>query len=148
MNVQDALRRRLEDFPFRVRENIRFRDLDRFGHVNNGVIATYFETARTSLFYDPRYGVAPGPDRGFFLAHIAIDYKAEINFPGTVDIGVGIEKFGNTSFTLAEAIFRDDGRLAAVARGVIVSMDLVSRRPTPLAADSLAKLKTVAFDAR
>lgn len=145
MTAQEPPPRRLEDYPFRIRENVRFRDLDSFGHVNNGVVATYFETARTNLFYDPRYGVAPPVDRGFFLAHIAIDYRAEISFPGKVDLGLGLLKFGTTSFTLAEALFRDDGVLAATARAVLVSIDLRTRRPIPPAAETVAGLSAFAF---
>jgi acyl-CoA thioester hydrolase len=33
---------RLEDFPYRLSDNVRFADLDPNGHVNNAVYATYF----------------------------------------------------------------------------------------------------------
>ena len=33
-------------FPIMVQENMRYRDLDTNGHMNNAVFATYFELAR------------------------------------------------------------------------------------------------------
>ena len=39
---------RLEDFPYRLSDNVRFADLDPNQHVNNAVYATYFETGRVT----------------------------------------------------------------------------------------------------
>ena len=39
----------LEDFPYRLTDNVRFADLDPNQHVNNAVYATYFETGRVTL---------------------------------------------------------------------------------------------------
>ena len=36
---------RLEDFPYRLTDNVRFADLDPNQHVNNAVYATYFRPA-------------------------------------------------------------------------------------------------------
>ena len=44
---------RLEDFPYRLTDNVRFADLDPNQHVNNAVYATYFETGRVTLMKDP-----------------------------------------------------------------------------------------------
>ena len=43
---------RLEDFPYRLSDNVRFADLDPNQHVNNAVYATYFETGRVTLMKD------------------------------------------------------------------------------------------------
>ena len=52
---------RLGDFPIRVSDVIRFGDLDRQGHVNNAVFATYFASGRVGLIYDPENGLqVPG----------------------------------------------------------------------------------------
>ena len=40
---------RLEDYPFRLGDNVRFGDTDPNQHVNNAVYATYFETGRVTL---------------------------------------------------------------------------------------------------
>src|SRR5262249_10983740 len=56
-----AARPRLEDFPVRVTDIIRFGDVDRQGHVNNAVFSTYFETGRVVIIWDEDNGLqVPG----------------------------------------------------------------------------------------
>ena len=43
---------RLEDFPYRISDNVRYADLDPNQHVNNAVYASYFETGRVTLMKD------------------------------------------------------------------------------------------------
>jgi acyl-CoA thioester hydrolase len=50
---------RLEDFPYRLTDNVRFADLDPNQHVNNAVYATYFETGRVMLVKDRSFGLTP-----------------------------------------------------------------------------------------
>src|ERR1700751_5608524 len=50
---------RLEDFPYRVTDNVRYADLDPNHHVNNAVYASYFETGRVTLVKDRSYGLMP-----------------------------------------------------------------------------------------
>ncbi len=50
---------RLEDFPYRLSDNVRFADLDPNQHVNNAVYATYFETGRVTLMKDRSFGLMP-----------------------------------------------------------------------------------------
>ena len=38
-------------------DNIRYRDTDRQGHVNNAVLSTFPETGRVELLYDPNGGL-------------------------------------------------------------------------------------------
>ena len=50
---------RLEDFPYRLTDNVRFADLDPNQHVNNAAYATYFETGRVTLVKDRSFGLTP-----------------------------------------------------------------------------------------
>ena len=55
--TQPARRRptpRLDDYPHRVNDIIRYGDLDPQGHVNNAVFATYFESGRVAMFRTAR----------------------------------------------------------------------------------------------
>ena len=77
---------RPEQFPYRTGDIIRFGDLDPQGHVNNAVFATYFETGRVVLLRDAKYGlrVAGGT---FVLARLEIEFRKELHWPGTIEIG-------------------------------------------------------------
>ena len=77
---------RIEDFPIRVPDTIRFADMDRQGHVNNAVYPTYFETGRVPRIYDPKEGLQV-EGCTTVLARIEIDFLKELRWPGTVEIG-------------------------------------------------------------
>jgi acyl-CoA thioester hydrolase len=122
--------RRVEDFPHRTTEIIRFGDLDANNHVNNAVFSTFFEAARVTLFRDPTRKLMPD-GLIWTLAQITIDYLDEMHWPGTVEIGIGLASLGRTSAVFEQAIFFE-GRCAATAKAVNVLVDLVARRPTPI----------------
>ena len=52
-----------------------FRDIDAFGHVNNAVYLTYFEWARTLLWFALTGAAAMPRDIGFIVARAEIDFK-------------------------------------------------------------------------
>jgi acyl-CoA thioester hydrolase len=130
---------RLEDFPYRSVEAIRYADMDRQGHVNNAVYSTFFESGRMNLFRDPSSGLDI-PDVETVVVRLEIDFLRELTWPGTVAIGTAVARIGRTSFVLNQAVFKD-GVCAATARAVMVLMDSATRRPRPIPQDAIAKLK-------
>jgi acyl-CoA thioester hydrolase len=62
---------------------------------------------------------------------LLIDFRAELFWPGTVDIGTGVLKVGRSSFTLGQGLF-SKGHLAAATEATIVMVDKETRRSTPL----------------
>jgi acyl-CoA thioester hydrolase len=127
------------DFPRHAYDKLRYADTDRLGHVNNAVFSTFFETGRVELLHDP---AAPlhGPGCGFVIARVAIDYVAEILWPGKVDIATRVASVGRSSVRLDQALFQD-GRHVASAESVIVHVDLAARRSSPLPPASVAALE-------
>ena len=129
---------RLEDYPHRASDLIRYADLDPQGHVNNAVFATYFETGRVAMFRGPDLGI--GADgKTFVLVRQEIDFLQELRWPGSVEIGTAIASFGRSSFTVAQVVFRGDV-CAAAGRATIVFIDLATRRPEPLPEEQIARL--------
>jgi len=122
---------RLADFPYRHADNIRFADLDPNQHVNNTAYATYFESARVSLIRDPARGLMP-PGTGWVLVRLDIDFRAELHWPGRIEIGLGITRLGRTSVTFAQGVFSAEGACAASAVATTVLIDRASRKPAPL----------------
>ena len=122
--------RPLEAYASRTSADIRYSDLDRQGHVNNAVFATFSEVGRVAFMYDPAHPLA-SEGRSFVVARLLIDFRAELFWPGTVDIGTGVLKVGRSSFTLAQGLF-NDGRLVATTEATIVMVNKESRRSTPL----------------
>jgi len=109
---------KLEDYPSITFDKIRYIDTDRQGHVNNAVFSTFAETGRAEIYYDLENPLA-APGGAFVIANLNMDYIAEVNWPGRVDIGTGLTKIGNSSFSLAQGIYQD-GKLCATAKTTIV----------------------------
>lgn len=128
----------LDDFPARTFDKLRYGDTDRQGHVNNAVFATFFETGRVEMLLAAG-GSFLGPGQSLVLARLEIDLVAEINWPGTVEIGTRVAKIGRSSMTLEQAVFQNGG-LAARGHSVVVLTDEATRRSTPLSEEAIAKL--------
>jgi acyl-CoA thioester hydrolase len=124
---------RLEDFPYRLSDNVRFADLDPNHHVNNAVYATYFETGRVTLMKDRSFGLMP-EGLAWMLVRLDIHFRAELRWPGTIELGLGVSKFGRTSVTFDQVVF-SQGKCVASAQSVNVLISESSRKPTPLTAD-------------
>lgn len=126
---------KLEDFPFRSMDKLRFADTDRQGHVNNSIFAVICETGRVELM--DQVGVLVGrPHRSVVIARLRIDYRREAFWPGAIQCGTGIVAIGSSSVTLSHGLFQND-ECIATAESVVVQVDGKTRRSTPL--DDAAK---------
>jgi acyl-CoA thioester hydrolase len=107
---------------------VRFADLDPLAHVNNVAFSTYFESGRVRFFRDADSAVN-SPDYAWMAVRLCIDFKAQIGYPGTVDIGTRILRIGRSSITLGAGLFANDGCVAN-AECVMVLVDAQTNRPT------------------
>ena len=128
---------RLEDFPYRLSDNVRFADLDPNQHVNNAVYASYFETGRVTLMKDRSYGLMP-EGLGWIMVRIDIHFRAELHWPGKIELGLGVAKFGRTSVSFDQVVF-SEGKCIASARAITVLLDEVTRNPVPMTPELKAK---------
>lgn len=128
----------MADHTFETPVQVRFRDLDALGHVNNAVYATYLEAARVRYFRE-EYGLG-FRDLGFVVARLELDYRAPITDTDEVVVSIGVADVGETSFTLAYEI-RDDDTVAATAETVIVCLD-DGGSPSPIPEEWRSKLET------
>src|SRR5919109_1126866 len=101
--------------PFRFVHpvEVRFRDLDALGHVNNAVYLTYLESARIAwwLKVTRRSGLSA---LDMMLARVEVDYRSPVRFGDALDVGVRCASLGRSSFVLElEASERSAGRLVA-----------------------------------
>ena len=130
---------RLEDYPFRLTDNVRFADLDPNQHVNNAVYATYFETGRVTLMKDKSYGLMP-PGLSWMMVRLDMHFRAELRWPGTIEMGLGVVKFGRSSVTFDQVVF-SAGQCVASAQAVTVLIDEATRKPTPLTEDIIGNFQ-------
>lgn len=129
----------LEDFPHRTHDKLRYSDTDRQGHVNNAAFATFLETGRTALLYDPEAPIVE-PGTAFVLARLLLEYRAEVHWPGEVHIGSRVLEVGRSSVKLEQVIFQNGLRVAN-GETVIVMVDTTTRRSRPLPETAVARLR-------
>jgi acyl-CoA thioester hydrolase len=105
------------------RIEIRWRDVDAYGHVNNAVYLNYLEEARDA-WVERVLGTVSASTWDFVLARVAIDFKAELTQSDVeVIVGCGLASVGRSSFQTAEGVRKPDGTISAVATSVVVARD-------------------------
>ncbi|MXR50729.1 acyl-CoA thioesterase [Halovenus sp. WSH3] len=110
----------MTEFNYEVEVDVRFRDLDSMGHVNNAVYATYFEHART-LYMDDVFGDRP-EEINVALVNLNIDFKRQVRFGESVTVGVGVTELGDSSVTMEYEV-RTGDELAATGSTILVAID-------------------------
>ncbi|SAL39884.1 thioesterase family protein [Caballeronia terrestris] len=121
------------DYPHFLAIPTRWSDNDVYGHVNNVVYYSYFDTVVNE--YLMRTGVLDF-ERGATIGLVVethCNYFASIVFPERIEAGLRVAKFGATSVRYEVAIF-SEGASEAAAHGhfVHVYVDRVTRKPVAL----------------
>ncbi len=84
---------------FKLNIDVRFRDLDALGHVNNAVYFTYFEEGRKS-FFDNLYPERDLYDFRFILAHLRCDFITQVTLKDRLTLHMTAGDIGRKSFKL------------------------------------------------
>lgn len=115
---------------FKTYDKVRFCDTDRQGHVNNALFSTYLETGRVEILYSLQNPLLL-KDHNFVIAAIELNLRAEIFWPGTVEIGTSIERLGNSSIGLYQCLYQNE-KVVATARTTIVQVHTATKKSAPL----------------
>jgi acyl-CoA thioester hydrolase len=120
---------------------VRFRDCDPMGHVNNAVYLTYLEAARFA-WWRSAFGPLGLKEHGFIVARVEIDFR-KAALPGDrLLVRLRVEGMGKSSFTLGYEILNARTReLVAEARSVQVAYDYERARSVPLSDELRARLE-------
>lgn len=134
----------LESFEFTIPIQVRFSDIDGYMHVNNGVYFSYFEHARAAFLNDlVDWNVM---EIGTVVGRITIDYYQPIHLGDELTGVVRCSRLGNASFDMEQFLLgkTSDGTLVTFAHCscVMVSVDRISMKPTPIPAEFRKKLST------
>ena len=131
------------DGPFRYRHTIevRFRDTDAMGHVNNAVYMTYFELARAGYYQAVTgrvFETLAETDRSMIMAHARVEYRAPAYFGETLVVVCRASWLGSSSFAIEYRLTAADdsphgpGRLIADGESIQVAFDYAAGRPMRL----------------
>lgn len=108
---------------------VRFRDVDAYGHVNNAVYVTYLEQARVE-YLRSLFGVGIG-DLGIVLASLSIEYRQPVTDADVVEVAIDVPELGRSSIPMEYEIRTDDG-VVVVAESVQVAYDFEADSSMPL----------------
>ena len=120
-----------ESVPFRFHTTIevRFRDLDPLGHVNNAVYLTYFEIARSGYFNAVHGRPFTVDDIGVVVAEARVRYRSPAFYGERLRAEVATVALRSRSFELRYRLSDDEsGRLIAEGGTVQVAYDQRARR--------------------
>jgi acyl-CoA thioester hydrolase len=111
----------------------RWMDNDVYGHVNNVVYYSFFDTAVNGLLIDAGVLDIHGGDVIGLVVETRCNYFAPIAFPQSVDAGVRVAQLGRSSVRYEIGLFAGDASDSAAAGHFIhVYVDRTTRRPVPL----------------
>ena len=124
--------RSAEGFSLAVPIDVRFRDMDSMGHVNNAVYFTYFETARIA-YWRAVPGIRSRRNLDYILARAECDFRSPTTLEDDLHCHIRAAAFGRSSFVF-EYLLRDErtGRSVAEGRTVQVMFDYTARAGRPL----------------
>ncbi len=130
----------MSEFQFNTPIEIRFADLDAYGHVNNAVFFSYLEHARVKLFQQ-RFGPFLESDVLFMVVRSECDYRAPIELDDSLQISISVEQIKFTSFTFSYRLHDGNGKLFAEAKTVMVSYNPQVKKPATIPVKLRAVLK-------
>lgn len=114
------------EWLIRVPVQVRFRDCDPYGHVNNAVYLTYLENARFALWRGQEV-------RGVILARAEVDFRSQATYGDQLEVRLRLEGLGRSSFRYAyEIVDVPTGRVVLTARTVQVHFDYDAQKPVEM----------------
>jgi acyl-CoA thioester hydrolase len=134
------LRETWEDGLHRLPIQLRWRDSDGFGHVNNVVFGSWIELARIAFLR----GIDP-PSGDLILARLEMDFLRQVTIDAAVEVETRVSRIGRTSVGLRHDVLAN-GAPAARVDSVVVLFDY-ERQEKRLVSDALrATLRRYATD--
>lgn len=123
----------------------RWSDNDAYGHVNNVVYYSWFDTAVNGLLIERgAIDIHTGSVIGL-VVETQCHYFSSLAFPENVVAGVRVAHIGSSSVRYEVAIFPADHNLPSAAKGhfVHVYVDRITRKPTALPLTLTTVLETL-----
>jgi YbgC/YbaW family acyl-CoA thioester hydrolase len=125
-----------ENFHHQTTINVRFHDIDAFGHVNNARFLNYLEEARQQYALDVLQWSNRLDSIPVIVASVKIDFKSPIFLGNMVVVYTRISRLGTKSFDYENIITTADGshdaKIAATCTVTLVTYDYQSQQSMPI----------------
>ena len=136
----------MSEFNAKFPLNIRFKDFDSLGHVNNAVFITYLEEARVKYFEKvirPNEEINWWND-GIILANLQIDFRKPIEGFKDYFVSIACSRIGTKSFDFSYNITHeanDEVEIMAEAKSVMVCYDYEGKITVPVYEEWIVKVE-------
>jgi acyl-CoA thioester hydrolase len=128
-------------YRHRTTIQVRFRDTDAFGHVNNAVFFTYVELARVRYLVDVLDPEEPFERMPLILARVECDFRSPIFFGQEVTVESRVDRIGRSSIGMSHRMTATpDDRVVGDVHSVLVTYDYAAARPMPVPDDWRARI--------
>ncbi|MEG2573070.1 MAG: thioesterase family protein [Bacteroides sp.] len=124
-----------EEMQFRhaLPVQLRFSDVDQFGHVNNSVYFSLYDLAKTTYFTDIMNGKVDWHTMGIVVANVQANFLAPIFFSENIAIQTATTRIGNKSFTLCQQVINVDTKeIKCICQTVMVGYDIKLKESQPI----------------
>ena len=129
----------MDGYAYECRIQVRWRDVDALGHVNNATIVTYLETARTELWRE-RFG--GGSEIPFVVARVEVAYRRQITLDDEVWVGLRVARMRGARYTFEYRV-EAKGELSAEAETLMAHVRPGHLRPSRIPAELRDRLATL-----
>ncbi len=121
------------EFPALRTITTRWEDEDVYGHINNVVYYSFFDTAVNGYLIESTGTDIRALDAVGLVAETQCEFKRELGFPADVQAGLAVTRLGTSSIVYRIGLFQGDSdEPAAIGRFVHVYVDSTSREVTPI----------------
>ncbi|VXB26530.1 thioesterase family protein [Aeromicrobium sp. 9AM] len=111
----------------------RWEDEDVYGHVNNVVYYSFFDTAVNGFLIEATGTDIRTLDAVGLVAETQCEFLRELGFPGDVQAGLAVTRLGTSSIVYRIGLFQGSSdEPAAIGRFVHVYVDAITRKVTPV----------------
>ena len=111
---------------------LRFNDVDKFGHVNNTVYFSFYDLGKTEYFAS----VCPGVDwekTGIVVVHIEADFVKQIFASDHIAVQTAVSEVGTKSFHLLQRVIdTKTNEIKCICKSIMVTFDLERHESMPL----------------
>ena len=121
----------------------RVSETDGVGHINNVFVPIWFEAGRREIFriFSPKLDFI---NWKLALVKVTVEYVDQLYLAEDVDVKTGIEKVGNSSFTIKEEIHQTN-RICAKGQAIYVNYNFRDKKSEPISNEIRNRLESIKF---
>ena len=120
------------EFRHRVKVQLRFNDIDMFGHVNNSIYVQWFDMGKLAYFKQFMGGGFEHEPTVPVVANINVTFYEPTLIDERIEVLTAVASVSHSSLVLEQRIVTESGRVKCTATTVMVNIDVHTKRPEPV----------------